>query len=86
MTRFDFMASESPNASLIPGYRIVPLIGRGGMGAVYRAVKESINKEVAIKVLRAGLDASEEATEQFDLEITLAARLRHRNIITVFDS
>ncbi|GHE10647.1 serine/threonine protein kinase [Streptomyces alanosinicus] len=70
-------------------YRVTAMVGRGGMGVVGRAVDELLNREVAVKVLRAYTDAS--ATELADLrarmqrEAQAAARIRHSGVVTVHD-
>ncbi|MCX4529972.1 serine/threonine protein kinase [Streptomyces sp. NBC_01551] len=64
-------------------------IGRGGMGVVARAVDQSLNREVAVKVLRAYTDAS--PAELADLRVRMqreaqaAARIRHTGVVTVHD-
>ncbi|UQI49085.1 protein kinase [Streptomyces sp. HU2014] len=70
-------------------YRVTATIGRGGMGVVARAVDELLNREVAVKVLRAFTDAS--THELSDLrarmrrEAQAAARIRHSGVVTVHD-
>ncbi|MEH6376503.1 serine/threonine-protein kinase, partial [Streptomyces sp. KLMMK] len=70
-------------------YRVTATIGRGGMGVVARAVDELLNREVAVKVLRAFTDAAE--AELLDLrtrmqrEAQAAARIRHSGVVTVHD-
>lgn len=70
-------------------YRVTATIGRGGMGVVARAVDQVLNREVAVKVLRAYTDAS--ATELTDLRVRMrreaqaAARVRHSGVVTVHD-
>ncbi|MEU9996142.1 protein kinase [Streptomyces sp. NPDC050848] len=70
-------------------YRVTALIGRGGMGVVARAVDQVLNREVAVKVLRAFTDAS--AAELADLRVRMereaqaAARIRHSGVVTVHD-
>src|SRR5262249_12985386 len=59
-------------------------IGAGGMGLVYRAQQISLNRPVALKVLPFHLHFSESARTRFQREIEAAARLRHRNIVTVY--
>ena len=66
-------------------YRVDALIGRGGMGAVYRARDTRLDRDVAVKVVRGELVASTEARERFKREAQLAARLQHPSIVTVFD-
>ncbi|GAA2094890.1 hypothetical protein GCM10009801_63430 [Streptomyces albiaxialis] len=70
-------------------YRVTSLIGRGGMGVVARAVDELLNREVAVKVLRAFTDSG--GPELADLrarmrrEAQAAARIRHGGVVTVHD-
>ena len=66
-------------------YRVDALIGRGGMGAVYRARDLRLDRDVAVKVVRSELVASPEARDRFRREAQLAARLQHPAIVTVFD-
>ncbi len=66
-------------------YRVDALIGRGGMGAVYRARDLRLDRDVAVKVVRGELVASPEARDRFQREAQLAARLQHPAIVTVFD-
>ncbi len=66
-------------------YRLLSLLGRGGMGAVYRAVREDdFEKAVAVKLLRGGLP-SEEALRSFETERRLLARLEHPGIARLYD-
>jgi serine/threonine-protein kinase len=66
-------------------YRVDALIGRGGMGAVYRARDTRLDRDVAVKVVRGELVSSIDARERFKREAQLAARLQHPSIVTVFD-
>jgi tetratricopeptide (TPR) repeat protein len=66
-------------------YRIVEQIGEGGMGVVYRAHDEELDRDVAIKVLPAGTLADETARKQFRKEALALAKLSHPNIATVFE-
>jgi hypothetical protein len=66
-------------------YELVALIGRGGMGAVYRARQHGLDREVAIKFLAAGPWASDEFIERFRREARAAARMQHPNIVEIFD-
>ena len=67
----------------IPGFKIERLIAEGGMASVYLAVQESLNRRVALKVLRK-FDSSKQA-ERFLHEGRIIASLNHRNIITIHD-
>jgi serine/threonine-protein kinase PpkA len=76
----------TPNSSdRIPGYRLLHEIGRGGMATVYRAVQESLGREVALKVMAPELARDPAYAERFLREGKVVARLRHRNIVTVHD-
>ena len=67
----------------IPGYTVHHLIGKGGMASVYLATQESLNRQVAIKVLADFGDPS--AEERFFTEARTVAALSHPHIITVYD-
>ena len=67
----------------IPGYQIEAHVGSGGMAAVFRATQESLQRSVALKVLKN--TESKEWTERFLNEGRILASLSHRNIITVHD-
>jgi len=66
-------------------YRVLARIGRGGMGVVYRAEDERLEREVAVKVLRADLAHDQEARQRFVREAKSAARLAHPGVVSVLD-
>jgi hypothetical protein len=66
-------------------YAIEALIGSGGMGAVYSAKQLSLDRTVAVKILRSGGRSSEAAVERFKREAHAIARLRHPHIVVVHD-
>ena len=72
-------------APLFPGYEIGEVLGRGGMGAVYRARQKSLDRPVAIKLLPFDLGVQEDFAERFRREATALARLSHPNIVGVHD-
>lgn len=65
-------------------YRIVGQLGRGGMGTVYKAVDETLDREVAIKVLNPEL-ADTDVMKRFRAEATTLAKLNHPEIATIFE-
>nr|MBP6820574.1 serine/threonine protein kinase [Acidobacteriota bacterium] len=67
-------------------YRLEQLIAHGGMGSVYRATHLSLDRAVAIKILRAEFLSDATARERFNREARAAARLKHPNIVSVYDS
>jgi serine/threonine protein kinase/tetratricopeptide (TPR) repeat protein len=69
----------------ISHYRVLEMIGAGGMGKVYRAHDEQLDRDVALKVLPAGMLADEAARRQFRAEALALAKLNHPNIETVFE-
>lgn len=64
-------------------YRIKQFIGQGGMGIVLQAYEESLNRTVALKILRPDLAGDRAALARFTREAQAAAALRHPNIVTV---
>jgi tetratricopeptide (TPR) repeat protein len=65
-------------------YRITGELGRGAMGTVYRAVDETLDREIALKVMSAGA-ADPDARARFAREAKAAARLAHPNIVVVYE-
>jgi urea transport system substrate-binding protein len=68
-----------------PGYQIVQLVGRGGMGVVYKAWQEALERTVALKMILSGEHADERALARFQTEARAVARLQHPNIVQVFE-
>ncbi|BBM85077.1 serine/threonine protein kinase [Candidatus Uabimicrobium amorphum] len=66
-------------------YRIIGEIGRGGMGRVFKAHDPQLDREVALKVLRYGEGASDKDIERFLREAKTTAKLRHPNIVALYD-
>jgi response regulator RpfG family c-di-GMP phosphodiesterase len=71
---------------LIGHYRILGVLGRGGMGVVYRAENVHLRREVAVKVYATGHDASSRLVRRFYAEARAAARLHHPNLVPVLDA
>ena len=69
----------------ISHYRIVAKLGAGGMGVVYRAHDEQLERDVALKVLNPGTLANEYARQRFRREALALGKLNHPNIETVYE-
>ena len=66
-------------------YKIVKLIGKGGMADVYLAYDEILKREVAVKILKADMADDEMALERFKREAGAVTKLSHPNIVDVYD-
>jgi serine/threonine-protein kinase len=77
-------AAASTPTGFIGRYQVLEKIGEGGMGSLYLARDPAIDRLVAIKLLRRGFD-TESLRERFAREARAAGRLRHPNIVTIFD-
>src|SRR6266550_7617446 len=78
------MDTLSPGTKL-GRYEIRSKIGEGGMGEVYRARDERLNRDVAIKVLPAAFSADAERLHRFEQEAQAAGALNHPNILAIYD-
>src|SRR5271169_1551249 len=80
---------ETPMTSGAPfkigKYDVVDVIGRGGMGVVYRARDPQLGRLVAIKMMTAGIDEDPELVQRFFREARSTASLQHPNIVTVYE-
>src|SRR5688572_5055839 len=66
-------------------YEIVGELGQGGMSTVYRARQQNINREVALKVIKAELSGQGDFLIRFDREVQTIASLSHPHIVKLFD-
>jgi len=74
-----------PSEPKIGDYRILTKIGQGGIAEIYKAIQESLQREVAIKILSPQYAHDSEIVKRFARESLLIAKLNHPNIVQVFD-
>jgi hypothetical protein len=79
-------AAPPPELADHPRYRLLRLLGAGGMGEVWLAEHKVMNRDVAVKVIRPEFLSQPGAAERFRHEVHAAARLSHPNIVTAFDA
>ena len=78
-------AGDKPQQK-IPGYQLIEKLGQGGMGVVYKALQLSMDRHVAIKLLKPKLSQDAKYVERFLREAKLAARLSHNHIVQAIDA
>jgi len=66
-------------------YELLERVGQGGMAIVYRGLDRSLKRTVAVKILHKHLAESKEARDRFEREAQAVAKLRHDNILEIFD-
>jgi CHASE2 domain-containing sensor protein len=71
--------------SVIAGYQVVEILGRGGMGVVYKAWQVGLKRTVALKMILAGSHASRSELTRFRIEAEAVARMQHPNIVQVYE-
>src|SRR6516165_1611767 len=76
---------EEPALPQVPGYEIEAVLGRGGMGIVFRARHLRLNRLVALKMLLGGTYAGPHERARFQREAEAVAGLRHENVVRVYD-
>src|SRR5438876_2803262 len=79
------MDSPLSSGTKLGRYEIRSQLGAGGMGEVYRARDEKLNRDVAIKVLPAALSQDGDRLRRFEQEAQAAGALNHPNILAVYD-
>ena len=70
----------------IGGYRIVGKLGEGGMGVVYQAVQLSLDRPVALKVIKGAFTSDRPFVARFLREAKVAARIDHANVVAIYDT
>lgn len=75
---------RAPYPERLGDYRLLERIGSGGMGTVFRALQESLHREVAVKILAPSWNADSRHSEAFENESRVIAGLRHTNIVEVY--
>ncbi len=88
LTRFQarMLLSGRTSGFFLGPYRILDLVGKGGMGRVYKALHQTMNRTVALKVLAPSLVKTGKARRLFNNEVQTAARLNHPNIVHAYDA
>ncbi len=66
-------------------YEIISRLGEGGMGAVYKAIDRELDREIALKTIRADVASNPVAIRRLKQETLLARQIAHRNVVRVFD-
>lgn len=79
-------SSTASTPQIIPGYDMVKELGRGGMGVVYLARQQSLNRQVALKMVLAGQHASSSDLARFKTEAEAVAQLQHPHIVQVIET
>ncbi|MFM7058851.1 MAG: protein kinase domain-containing protein [Planctomycetota bacterium] len=80
------VTSVSPVPERLGDYRLLRILGQGGMGTVYEAVHERMGRAVAVKVLRAEIRGNAALLQRFEREVRTAAKLIHPHIVTALDA
>jgi len=70
---------------IIGHYRVIERIGGGGMGEVFRAHDERLDRDVALKIVRPSSSSNPDHLRRFEQEARAAAALNHPNIVAVYD-
>ncbi len=77
--------APTPLGFTLPGYQILGVLGRGGMGIVYHARHLALKREVAVKMILAGRHAGPVERARFRTEVEAVARLQHPNIVQIHE-
>ena len=88
LTKFQAHAiyQKKTRGLVVGNYVVLDKLGRGGMGAVYKAQHKRMKRVVALKMLPSSATKSPEAVKRFQREVEAAAKLSHPNIVTAYDA
>jgi WD40 repeat protein len=76
---------NGPTPACVPGYRVLGVLGKGGMGIVYRAEQTALRRTVALKMILHAEYAGEDEHRRFQAEAEAVAQLQHPNIVQVYE-
>jgi WD40 repeat protein/tRNA A-37 threonylcarbamoyl transferase component Bud32 len=80
------LATDLPVPARVGQYELLQKLGKGGMGVVYKARQRNLNRLVALKRILSGAYASPQELARFHIEATDLARLRHPNIVQIYET
>lgn len=83
--QIDILDTLSQSDSAIPGYKILDVLGHGGMGVVYRALQKNLDRVVALKTVLVGQMTQSGMLARFEQEALAVAQMRHPNIVMAYD-
>ena len=74
-------AEELTTGTIFAGrYQIIEVLGKGGMGKVYRALDKKLNEEVALKLIKPEIASDKKTLERFNNELKFARKISHKNV------
>ncbi len=82
---------ETPTKELTTGsvfagrYQIIEVLGKGGMGKVYRALDKKLNEEVALKLVKPEIASDKKTLERFSNELKIARKIAHKNVGRMYE-
>src|SRR5213080_2481866 len=80
-----FSTIVAPGTLLGSRYQILRILGQGGMGAVYEARDQELDRTIAVKVIRPELASNPSILQRFKQELILSRHITHKNVVRIFD-